>query len=138
MSGKHAHALPLWGLFLALLALTAGEVGLYEVWRHTLFVPKYVIVLIVLTLTLPKAAIVLVYFMHLRFERVLVVMLALVPLLLVFIAVLPPLTDIATLKLQERYRANHEITGHGPSHHKPVATAGQPAAPRNAEEAQFE
>ncbi len=95
-----SHKLPLWALFLALLVLTAGEVGLYEVWRHTLFVPKIVIVLIILVLTLPKAAIVMIYFMHLKFEKQLITVLAVVPLFMAVFAVLAILSDIVTLKPQ--------------------------------------
>ena len=94
------HKLPLWALFLALLALTAGEVGLYEVWRHTQFVPKIAIVLIILVLTLPKAAIVMIYFMHLKFEKQLITLLAVVPFFMAVGAVLAMLTDIVTLKPQ--------------------------------------
>lgn len=103
-SHDHSHAVPLWGLFLALLAFTAAEVGFFEYWSHTLaqghpIVPKYVMVLtILIVLTLPKAAIVLIYFMHLKFEKVLVVGSALIPFAFAAICVLPTLTDIKTLK----------------------------------------
>lgn len=97
------HPIPLWGLFLALLALTAGEVGLFEWWHHTAadgspIFPKYVMVILLMVMTLPKAAIVMIYFMHLKFERPFVVLLAVAPLVLVFICVLPPLIDGQTLK----------------------------------------
>jgi len=105
---SHGHALRLWPFFLALLALTAAEVGLYEWWRGTAVrvegmettyaIPKFALVLLVLVFTLPKAYIVLVYFMHLRFEKALVVWLAVVPLMMTFLAVLPTLTDGLTLK----------------------------------------
>lgn len=98
MAQEH-HRIPLGGLFLALLALTAAEVALFEVWsRHQGLMPKYAMVLLLLLFTLPKAAIVLVFFMHLRFERQLVVTLALLPFVMAAIAVLPILTDIVTLK----------------------------------------
>lgn len=130
---------------MALLLLTAAEVGLYEIWRHTAaqgdpFIPKLALVLIlVLVLTLPKAAIVLIYFMHVKFEKQLVVLLALAPFLFVFIAVLPTLTDI--MVLQEKARPDYyvqTITGiaadHGHGHDAPHdATAPAPAttAPDN-------
>jgi cytochrome c oxidase subunit IV len=99
----------LWPFFLALLALTACEVGLYEYWRSTAtipegggdkvyFIPKFALIWIILVFTLPKAYIVLVYFMHLKFEKLIVVVLALVPLGLLWVCVLPTLTDTATLK----------------------------------------
>ncbi len=103
-SHDQPHTVPLWGLFLALLALTAAEVALFEVWSHSNlrgepFMPKYAMVLILLiVLTIPKAAIVMIYFMHLKFERQLVVLLALTPLITAAIAVLPTLTDAKTLK----------------------------------------
>jgi hypothetical protein len=101
------HALKLMPFFLALLALTAAEVGLYEWWRHsyevidgvkTFAIPKFALVLLILVFTLPKAYIVLVYFMHIKFEKAIIVWLAVIPLMMTFLAVLPTLTDTATLK----------------------------------------
>jgi cytochrome c oxidase subunit IV len=102
------HAVPLWGLFLALLALTAAEVGLFEFWHYTAqhhaepIFPKAVMVALLLVMTLPKAAIVMVYFMHLKFERPLVVFLAVLPLLMVFICVVPSLSDIVSGRMSGR------------------------------------
>jgi len=96
----HEHQVPLWGLFLALVALTIAEVGLYEVWLYGAkqgnpFIPKYALVLIILlVLTLPKAAIVMIYFMHLKFEKQLVVFLSLVPFVFAAICILLTLADI--------------------------------------------
>lgn len=92
------HGVNIMACFMALLVLTAGEVALFEIWTYTHFVPKYVMVLMILVLTLPKAAIVAIYFMHLKFEKQFIVWLALFPILLVFIAVLPTLVDAVTLK----------------------------------------
>ena len=92
------HHLPLWSLFLALLALTAGEVVLYDLWVKYHFIPKYALVIVILIFTLPKAAIVMIYFMHLKFERNLVVILAVVPFPLAVGAVLAMLSDTVTLK----------------------------------------
>ena len=89
--------------FFLLLLFTAAEIGLYEFWRHTRdhweepFVPKFAVVLLIFLFTIPKAFIVLSYFMHLRFERSLVVLIALVPFVMVAIAILPTLADIRTL-----------------------------------------
>ena len=111
----HGHGLKLWPFFLALLALTAAEVGLYEYWRHSweivdgqkeYFIPKFALVWLILVFTLPKAYIVLVYFMHLRFEKQLVVWLAVIPLLLVFVCVLPTLTDSTVLKERKLSHVN--------------------------------
>ena len=121
--GKDNHHLSLLPYFFALLGLTAVEVGLYEAWRAMAdengqsFVPKYVIVLIILAFTIPKAGIVMTYFMHLRYEKQLLIMFATTPLIIVFIAVLPTLSDIKTLKpnLQNQQQ---QITGFGP--HKPM------------------
>ena len=102
------HRVPIWGLFLALLALTAAEVALFEIWsRHQEIMPKFAMVLLLLIFTLPKAVIVLVYFMHLKFERHLVITIAIVPFIMVFIAVLPILTDTVTLKPQ----AHNQVDG---------------------------
>jgi cytochrome c oxidase subunit IV len=95
--GSKTHSLRLMPFFIALSALTVGEVGLFELWRSTQFVPKIVVILIILALTLPKAAIVMIFFMHLRYEKLALIIIALAPLILVFIAILPPLTDIKTV-----------------------------------------
>lgn len=103
-SGQHEHRMPLMGLFAALLVLTAAEVALFEVWHYTAlrgepFIPKVAMVLIlIIVLTLPKAAIVLIYFMHIKYEKFLIVFLSLIPLLFAGIAVLPTLTDLVTLR----------------------------------------
>jgi caa(3)-type oxidase subunit IV len=131
----HYHPVPLWGLFLALLVLTAAEVGLYEVWTITAkngdpFIPKLALVLIlIIVLTLPKAAIVLIYFMHVKFEKQLIVLLALVPFVFVFIAVLPTLTDIMVLRehVPPTYHVK-SITGVSADHHG-HGESPEPAAP---------
>lgn len=117
MAQEH-HRVPLWSLFLALLVLTAAEVALYEVWsRNQWIMPKVTMVLILIfVLTLPKAMIVLTYFMHLKFERQLIVMLALLPFGLVFVAVLPILTDIVTLKANS-YNQVEGLRDYGPTGH---------------------
>ena len=100
---KHGHSIPLWGLFLALLVLTAAEVGLFEFWSHTNlaghpFIPKFAMVMLLLLFTLPKAAIVMIYFMHLKFEKQLIVLLAITPLFTAAIAVLVTTTDNQALR----------------------------------------
>jgi hypothetical protein len=128
-AGGHSgggHALKLMPFFLALSALTAAEVALYEWWVRTgeipmgggdkvFAIPKFALVLLILVFTLPKAYIVLVYFMHIRFEKAFIVWLAVIPLMMTFLAVLPTLTDTATLK--ER-KINHttKIGAYEPSH----------------------
>ncbi len=103
MADKHDdHKVPLWGMFLALLVLTVAEVGLYETWSAVPAlkeaIPKYALVLTILIFTLPKAMIVLVWFMHLKFEKLFVVILALCPFVFAAIAVLPTLTDVIAVK----------------------------------------
>ena len=61
--------------------------------------------LLIFLFTLPKAFIVLTYFMHLRFERSLVVLIALVPFILVGLAILPTMTDIRTLSVRNYSQA---------------------------------
>lgn len=116
-AGHDDHKLPLWALFLALLALTAVEVVLYDLWVEYDFVPKYVLVLLILVFTIPKAGIVLVYFMHLKFEKELIVVLAIVPFFLAAGAVLTPLTDALTLKDRAFNKVDqigsYEAPGHG-------------------------
>ncbi len=96
-SAKNHHPINIKNCFIILLALTAGEVALFEIWSQTAFVPKYVMVLMLLVLTLPKAAVVMIYFMHLKFEKQFVIALAIFPMILVFICVLPTLWDAVRL-----------------------------------------
>lgn len=140
----HGHAIPLWGLFLALLALTAGEVALFEIWHRTQEVdaagnitwqlmPKYAMVLLLFVFTLPKAAIVLIFFMHLKFEKQFIVLLALLPFVFALIAVLPTLTDIKTLLNHgQTYNLvpHEDLAGynpHGGGHHGTPAHKGEAA-----------
>ncbi|MCC7193094.1 MAG: cytochrome C oxidase subunit IV family protein [Phycisphaeraceae bacterium] len=127
-SHRGAHTVPLWGLFLALLALTAAEVGLFEFWHRTAehgqpIFPKIAMVLLLLVFTIPKAAIVMVYFMHLKFEKQLIVTFALVPFLASMIAILVTLSDNLTLKNQgknDNFVPNlAEYNPHANSHAEP-------------------
>ena len=131
-ASKHAqhehHPVPLMWLFLTLLAFTAAEYGIFEIWSYTYqqgnpFIPKVAMVLLILVvLTLPKAAIVMIYFMHLKFEKHLVIFLAVIPLLFAAIAVLPTLSDIMTNQprnfTQDSHLAEYELDrgGHGEEH----------------------
>ena len=117
-SDKHGHTVPLWGLFIALLALTGAEVGLYEFWRQTghevdgetfYFIPKFALVLMILIFTLPKALIVLMYFMHLKFEKRLVLTLAIAPFFTAGIAVLFILSDTNALQDQTPRRSQKDL-----------------------------
>lgn len=132
---RDEHTIPLWGLFIALLALTAAEVGLFEFWHHTAesghpVFPKFAMVLLLLVFTLPKAAIVMIYFMHLKFEKQLIVTLALVPFVTALIAVLVTLTDNLTLKNQGK-NANFvpNLAEYAPHHGGHKAPAEGAAAP---------
>ena len=103
-SYKHDHGVPLFALFLALLLLTGAEIALYEIYRHAeqaghpLMSKTALVLVLLIVLTLPKASIVMIYFMHLKFERQLIILLATVPLLMTFIVVLPILSDTLVLK----------------------------------------
>ena len=131
--GKHKHSIPLWGLFLALLVLTAAEVSLFEVWNRTKevdaagmitwsFIPKYVLVMVILVFTIPKALIVLIYFMHLKFEKLMVVGLAISPFIFAALAVLPTLTDTLTLR-QRAHNAVPTLRTFGPPEGAPASHA---------------
>jgi hypothetical protein len=131
----HEHKIPLWWLFLALLALTAGEVGLFEFWHHSAahghpIFPTFAMVLLLLLFTLPKAVIVMVFFMHLRFEKQLIVTLALLPFITASIAVLVTLSDNLTLKNQGK-NANFvpNLVNYQPNVDE--GEAGEHAAPEN-------
>ena len=119
-AGHGDHKLPLWALFMVLLGLTAVEVVLYDLWVQYNFVPKYVLVLLILVFTIPKAAVVMIYFMHLKFEKQLIVVLAVVPFLLAVGAVVTVLTDTMTLKDQAFNKVEgigvYEAHGHGDEH----------------------
>ena len=143
MATDHSHKLPLWGLFLALAALTAAEVGLYETWTRVdgfkEALPKYALVLLILVFTLPKAAIVLVYFMHIKFEKLFIVGLALCPLVFAGLAVLPTLADALAVKDRayneatyiDRSKHGHGDDGdakHGEEHKEPQPDPNDPVS----------
>jgi hypothetical protein len=95
------------------------------------FIPKYALVLLILiVLTLPKGAIVMIYFMHLKFEKQFVVFLSLIPFLFAAVCVLPALADIRanTPIMSARPGA---ILGHDPApadHDSPGETPHAPEA----------
>ncbi len=133
-TSPHHPRVPLSWLFFALLALTAAEVLLYEIWHYTgvhyaqPFVPKYVIVLLILLFTLPKAAIVMIYFMHLKFEHQLVVALAIIPFFFAFLGVFTPLSDTLTLKPQAQNRVLQPRDADHHLHAAPAESHAQDAA----------
>ena len=131
---KHALNLPLF--FFLLLIFTAAEVGLFEFWRQSgtqgeRFVSKFVLVLLVFAFTIPKAFIVLTYFMHLRFERSLVVLIALVPFFMVALMVLTVLSDIRTLSPRQYGQAvnlaDYALEHGGQAHHDGDGEHDEPA-----------
>lgn len=149
MASDHDHKLPLWGLFLALLALTAAEVALFEVWNGTkvvdaatgeitwAFMPKYAMVLLIFVFTIPKALIVLIYFMHLKFEKQMVVALAIAPFIFATIAVVPTLTDAMALRSRatnqdpalRTFGPAEDDHGHGDHEEKPEEPKPDPNDP---------
>jgi cytochrome c oxidase subunit IV len=72
----HAHPRPYGRIFLALLVLTIVEIGIAG-----LPIPKLAIVLGLLTFAIAKAALVAMFYMHLKFEKVLLTLVALAPLI---------------------------------------------------------
>lgn len=119
------HRMPLWGLFLTLLAFTAFEVGLYETWNrmgaldaegvfHS-FIPKLALVLIIFAFTIPKAAIVMIYFMHLKFEKPFVVALSISPFIFAAICIFTTLVDGNAVS-GDMYTRPAQILGHGSAH----------------------
>jgi len=85
------HAAPnYWMIWLYLFVLTVIEIAL-------IYMPiaKLIIVILLVGLALSKAALVALYFMHLRFERVTLGLIALTPLILCFFLILMLLPDIS-------------------------------------------
>ncbi|HXH28202.1 MAG TPA: cytochrome C oxidase subunit IV family protein [Candidatus Polarisedimenticolia bacterium] len=77
-SQAHGHAEPnYWMVWLALAVLTAVELGVSKT-----AMPKAAIVVSLCALALTKAGLVAAYFMHLRFERHVLMLVVLSPLLL--------------------------------------------------------
>jgi cytochrome c oxidase subunit 4 len=78
------------GVFWWLLALTVIEVAVVY-----LPLAKFIVVILLIGLALSKAALVAMYFMHLKFERLTLGVIALVPLILCVFLILMLLPDIA-------------------------------------------
>jgi cytochrome c oxidase subunit 4 len=83
---KHPNYMGIWAV---LAILTVAEV-LVALLSH---IPKNVLIIALVLLAIWKAALVAMYFMHLKFERLRVIILALAPLPLAFIFVLAVLTE---------------------------------------------
>ena len=77
-------------IWLALLILTAIEVGVAGIGIN-----RTLLIWTLVGLAIWKAALVALYFMHLRFERLRLIILALAPVPLAFILVLAVLTEFA-------------------------------------------
>ena len=76
-------------IFWWLLALTILEVGVIYLDMHRL-----IIIILLVGFALAKAALVAMYFMHLRFERVSLTMIALTPLIICIFLILMLLPDM--------------------------------------------
>jgi cytochrome c oxidase subunit 4 len=85
-SKKHPNYMAVW---VALALLTAIEVGIAMVHMF----PKNVLILLLVGLAIWKALLVAMYYMHLKFGRLRLIILAAVPLPLAFIFVLAVLTE---------------------------------------------
>jgi cytochrome c oxidase subunit 4 len=83
---KHPNYMGVWG---ALFLLTVVEVAVALL--H--FLPKHWLILMLVSLAIWKALLVALYYMHLKFERLRVAILAASPLPLAFILVLAVLTE---------------------------------------------
>ncbi len=142
---KHLHSVPIWAIFAILLAFTVAEVGMFVQWTASYenaivarslgdlaalpFMSKATMVMVLLVgLTIPKAAIVMVYFMHLKFEKHLIVFLAVMPIIMIPLVFSPALIDSQTLrangKTDDRYKTQIDA-GHGQgSKHKAAEESG--------------
>ncbi len=78
------------GVFLWLVVLTAGEVGVIY-----MPIPRLAIGILLVGFALSKAALVALYFMHLRFEKPILGLIALTPLILCVFLTLMLLPDSA-------------------------------------------
>jgi len=86
----HAHPQPNYmGVFWWLLALTIAEVAV--AYTH---MPKLIMVILLVGMAFTKAAMVALYFMHLKFERSTLTLIALTPLILCVFLSLMLLPDI--------------------------------------------
>ncbi len=109
-SEKHEHSVPIWAIFAFLLAFTLAEVGMYVTWKGSYeqfmigaqdgpYMSKEVMVIVLLVcLTIPKAIVVMIYFMHLKFEKHLIIFLAVMPFIVIPLVFSPPLIDAQTLR----------------------------------------
>ena len=114
----HGHSVPLGMLFMLLLLFTAIEFGMFEVWHRSAttaadgsvhyIIPKLALVMLIFLFTIPKAAIVMVYFMHLKFEKQMIIALAITPLLLAVGAVSADVCDTRAL-YDRAYNKMHDL-----------------------------
>ena len=88
--GTEHHKSNYMGVFLWLVVLTAGEVGVIY-----MPIPRLAIGILLVGFALSKAALVALYFMHLRFEKPILGLIALTPLILCVFLTLMLLPDSA-------------------------------------------
>ena len=90
MTTAHAHPQPNYmGVFWWLVALTIAEVAV--AYTH---MPKLIMVILLVGMAFTKAAMVALYFMHLKFERSTLTLIALTPLILCVFLIMMLLPDI--------------------------------------------
>ena len=89
----HPHPRPYGLIFLALFALTVTEIFISNLHLH-----KTMIVLILVGLAIVKAGLVAMFYMHLKFEKVLLTVIALSPLMLSFLMALMVGWDIGKVR----------------------------------------
>jgi cytochrome c oxidase subunit 4 len=93
MSQAHPHPRPYGLIFLSLLALT-----ILEIFAANLPLPKTAVVLVLLSMAIVKAGLVAMFYMHLKFEKVLLTVIALSPLIFSFLMALMIGWDIGKIK----------------------------------------
>ena len=95
MSGDHKHPnyMLIFGLLALLTVLEIGAAFLPRIWSHPNVIPITIVLLVGMALV--KAGLVGAYFMHLRFEKPLFVLIVTAPLILAVFIVCMLLPDVA-------------------------------------------
>jgi cytochrome c oxidase subunit 4 len=131
MSGDHHKDPNYMGVFVALIILTAAEIGIFY-----LHLPQLVMVISLVLMALAKAGLVAAYFMHLRFERRTLAIIVLTPLILSAVIIIGLVPDADNrFSYPRKAPTNWVLPGEKGAEENAPAEGAAPAAPGEGQEA---
>ncbi|HEV8337706.1 MAG TPA: cytochrome C oxidase subunit IV family protein [Candidatus Polarisedimenticolia bacterium] len=131
MSGEGHQEPNYMGVFVALIILTAAEIGIFY-----LHLPQLVMVVSLVLMALAKAGLVAAYFMHLRFEKRTLAIIVLTPLILSAVIIIGLVPDANNrFSYPRKAPTNWVLPGEKGAEESAPAEGGAPGAPGEGQEA---